>query len=372
MAYKNHWNWQQKDWPNFTYSIEKTTSLENKFLQQAGVSLGVFKHISEDERQDIIIRFMSNEAMNTSQIEGEQLDRSSLQSSIKRQLGLKAPSTPNSPAENGISEMMINLYHHYDEPLSHEILFQWHAMLMNGRRDIENIGKYRAHEDAMQIVSGADYKRKVHFEAPPSNIVPQEMEQFILWFNETSPQGGKTLPPLIRAAIAHLYFESIHPFEDGNGRIGRALAEKALSQSLEQPAILALSEIINQKKSEYYKELSDYSRTNHIDGWITYFSQIILKAQQYSIEQIEFIIKKDQFMRYNEGEMNLRQAKAILRIFDAGIEGFKGGLSAKNYMTITNAPSTTATRDLNDLVDKKILIKTGSLKATRYWLNLGK
>ncbi|MFV0431708.1 MAG: Fic family protein [Alphaproteobacteria bacterium] len=369
MAYKNLWNWQQKDWPNFIYTPQKFMPLENKFLEQAGVSFGAFKHISKDERQDIIINFMSNEAMSTSKIEGEQLDRSSLQSSIKRQFGLKAPRTPNHPAENGISEMMIDLYHHYSNPLCHESLFKWHTMLMNGRRDITNIGKYREHEDTMQIISGADYKRKVHFEAPPSKIIPQEMNQFILWFNNTSPEGSNTLSPLTRACIAHLYFESIHPFEDGNGRIGRALIEKALSQSLKRSVIIGISEIINQEKKTYYKELAAYSPDNHIDGWIEYFANMILKAQQHSLEQIEFIIAKGQFMLRYANKMNSRQTKAILRIFEAGIQGFKGGLSAKNYMTITDAPSTTTTRDLNDLVNKGILTKTGHLKATRYWLN---
>ncbi len=370
MAYDNQWNWQQKDWPNFIYDTEKFTQLENQFLQQAGVSFGAFKHINENERQDIMINFMSDEAMNTSEIEGEALDRASLQSSIKRQLGLQAPQTPNHPAENGISEMMIDLYHHYDAPLRHEILFQWHEMLMNGRRDIADIGAYRTHNDPMQVVS-SDHRRKVYFEAPPSKAIPKEMDQFIAWFNDTETGQG-ALPPLIRASIAHLYFESIHPFEDGNGRIGRALVEKILSQYLNRPAIIALSETINQEKGEYYKELATYSHNLDINGWIEYFAKVILKAQEYSVAQIEFIIAKGQFMQRYEAEMNPRQEKAILRMFEAGVGGFKGGLSAKNYMTITDAPSTTATRDLNDLVNKGILTKTGSLKSTRYWLNITK
>lgn len=370
MKYQNHWNWQQKDWPNFTFSSNKFTLLENRFFQQSGVSFGAVKHISKDERQDILINFMSNEALETSEIEGEVLDRLSVQSSIKRQLGLNAPRTTNKPAENGISEMMIDLYHNYAEPLTHETLFRWHKMLMNGRRDIEHIGAYRRHEDPMQVISGADYNRKVHFEAPPSHMIPKEMEQFIFWFNHTSPVGEGALPPLTRSAIAHLYFVSIHPFEDGNGRIGRALVEKILSQSLEQPSIIALSTEINKGKGAYYKALAEHSLNNHIDGWIEYFGDTILKAQQYSIEQIEFIIKKGQFMHKYGEQMNARQSKAILRMFDEGVGGFKGGLSAKNYMTITGAPSTTTTRDLNDLVNKGILTKTGSLKSTRYWLKI--
>ncbi len=370
MKYKKHWNWQQKDWPHFNFSLDKFIPLENKFLKQSGISFGAIKHISENEQQDILINFMSNEAIETSEIEGEMLDRLSVQSSIKRQLGLKAPRTANRPAESGVSEMMIDLYYHYAYPLTSETLFKWHRMLMNGRRDIEYIGSYRKHEDPMQVISGADYNRKVHFEAPPSHTIPKEMEQFIAWFNRTSPLGENALPPLTRSAIAHLYFVSIHPFEDGNGRIGRALVEKILSQSLEQPSITALSTEINKGKRAYYKALADHSLNNHIDGWIQYFAETILKAQQHSISQIEFIIKKRQFLHEHKDQMNERQTKTILRVFDEGVEGFKGGLSAKNYMTITGAPSTTATRDLNDLVNKDILTKTGNLKATRYWLKL--
>lgn len=368
MRYKKHWNWQKEDWPHFSFSSVQFEKLENQFYTQSGISFGAIKHISEDEQQDILINFMSDEAFNSAEIEGETLDRLSLQSSIKRQLGLKAPRTPNNPVENGISEMMIDLYHHYAEPLSHKSLYKWHKMLMNGRRDIENIGQYRSHEDSMQIVSVADYKRKVHFEAPPSKIIPQEMEHFINWFNESE---GK-LSPLIRNSIAHLYFVSIHPFEDGNGRIGRALAEKILSQSLKHPSIIALSAEINKKKKAYYQALEAHSQDNQIDGWIDYFAHTLLKAQQYSLCQIEFIINKGKFLHQHETQMNPRQLKAILRIFDEGVKGFKGGLSAKNYMAITGAPSSTATRDLNDLVHKGILTKTGSLKATRYGLNIQK
>ncbi len=366
MTHKKYWNWQKDDWPQFTFAPIQFEKLENQFYKQSGISLGAIKHVSEDDKQDVIINFMSDEALNTSAIEGENLDRASLQSSLKRQFGLQAERASNCPKENGISEMMIDLYHHYAAPLSHEILFRWHEMLMNGRRDIENIGAYRIHEDAMQVVSGADYKRKVHFEAPPSKMIPQEMECFIKWFNESE---GK-LSPLVRSAIAHLYFVSIHPFEDGNGRIGRALVEKILSQALEHPSVIALSKEINRDKRAYYNALATHSLDNHIDGWIEYFAHILLKAQQYSIRQIEFIIKKGHFLHKFETQMNIRQKKAILRIFEEGVEGFKGGLSAKNYMAITGTPSSTATRDLNDLVQKKILLKTGALKSTRYWLDV--
>src|SRR5262249_55371149 len=132
-------------------------------------------------------------------------------------------------AEQGIGEMLVDLYKSYAEPLDHKRLFLWHKMLTNGRRDLRDMGRYRTHEEPMQIISGPLHEPKVHFEAPSSKSVSKEMETFIHWFNST---GGGKQPILLRAGIAHIWFESIHPFEDGNGRMGRAISEKALSQGL--------------------------------------------------------------------------------------------------------------------------------------------
>jgi len=140
MLYKKHWNWQQKDWPKFTYNVDSINAMERDFLQKTGVSFGISKHIASEKKNDLIVTLISNEALKTSEIEGEILDRDSLQSSIKRYFGFKSLPTHSHPAENGIAEMMIDLYHHYDAPLSHEILYSWHDMLMNGRRDIHDIG----------------------------------------------------------------------------------------------------------------------------------------------------------------------------------------------------------------------------------------
>lgn len=363
------WNWQQKDWPKFTYDPEQISSLEQDFLKRAGESFGISKHFSDSEKSTITIQLIENEAYKTSEIEGEILNRESLQSSIQRQFGLKTSTSSRHPAEEGIAEMMIDLFHHYDRSLTHEILWAWHNMLMKGRHDLHDVGSYRRHRDPMQIVSGAVYKPKVHFEAPPSKMVKKEMDHFIKWFNQTSPAGDKPLPPLTRSSIAHLYFESIHPFEDGNGRIGRALVEMVLAQALQRPTFIALSQVINDKRKIYYDALESQNKHNQIDPWLGYFSHVILNAQQYTIEQMEFIIKKAKFFDQFKDQLNERQVKVIQRMFDEGVQGFKGGLSAKNYMTIAQVSPSTATRDLHDLVEKKVLKQTGVLKATRYWLS---
>jgi len=146
--------------------------------------------------------------------------------------------------------MMVDVYRVFEAPLSHSMLFEWHKMLTNGRRDLNDIGQYRTHNEPMQIVSGAIYAPKIHFEAPPSSQMMPEMERFIAWFNATASKGKTPLSALLRAGIAHLYFISIHPFEDGNGRIGRAIAEKALAQCLGQPCMIKINKILPKRSSK--------------------------------------------------------------------------------------------------------------------------
>ena len=218
----------------------------------------------------------------------------------------------------------------------------------------------------MQVVSGRIDKPKIHFVAPPSSRIPQEMNQLIDWFNRTAPGNKTHLSSLTRAGIAHFHFVTIHPFEDGNGRIGRALVTKALSQLNKSPVLTAVSCTINQDKKQYYKSLNAQNKSNEITPYLTYFSKTILESQWAMVEKLDFLITKTKFFDAHKRKINDRQKKAILRIFREGPKGFDGGLSAKNYMTTTKAPKATATRDLTDLAKKGILIKTGKLKSTRY------
>jgi Fic family protein len=361
------WNWQLKNWPDFEFTSEVLIPYEKAFLQKAGMLYGSMKHISDESQDELKVMLLSDEAFQTSKIEGELLDRDSLQSSIRRHFGLQANKKRISPAEHGISEMMIDLYKNYSPPLTHEQLFLWHEMLMNGRRDLQNIGSYRTHSDPMQIVSGSMGRPIVHFEAPPSSGVKKEMDKYISWFNHTDSE----LPgPLIKSGIAHLHFESIHPFEDGNGRIGRALSEKVLSQYLERPTLIALSHIIENNKKLYYKSLHLNSKDIEITNWLEYFCETILEAQDYTQRMIDFLIGKTKFFLEFEAKFNERQKKVVKRIFQEGIEGFQGGLSADNYIKITGTTASTATRDLKMMVDLGALTKTGERKSTRYYLKL--
>lgn len=266
--------------------------------------------------------------------------------------------------------MMADVYRNWHKPLDREKLFHWHSMLMAGNRYIKTIGDYRKHEDAMQIVSGRLDKPTIHFEAPPSRQVKTEMETFIIWFNRSGPGGQTPLQALTRAAVGHLYFESIHPFEDGNGRIGRALAEKSLAQNIGQPSLISLAFTIEKNRKSYYSELERHQRTLDISDWIIFFSETILDAQRATLERINFFIQKAKFYDRFRAELNDRQEKVVARIFKEGIAGFKGGLSAENYISITNTSRATATRDLQQLVEIGALTRTGERRHTRYSLSL--
>ncbi|MDG1729182.1 MAG: Fic family protein [Algibacter sp.] len=367
---RNIWNWQQIEWPHFSYNEDALNDLELKFSKNTGTVLGTFKHVNENAKEQLIIEILSNEALKTSEIEGEYLDRDSIQSSIKKNLGLKVDKKRIAPAEFGISEMMVDLHKNFNKQLTQQQLFNWHKMLTNGRQDLTDIGTYRTHVDPMQVVSGRLDKPTVHFEAPPSKNMRVAMKQFISWFNTSNSKTGKNVLPLAKAGITHLYFVCIHPFEDGNGRIARALTEKSIAQSIGQPALISLSKTIERNKKAYYNALENNNKDLEITEWLLYFGQTILDAQEDTLKLIDFLIEKAKFFdRYNT-LMNERQLKVVTRIFDAGHQGFDGGLSADNYTKIAKTSASTATRDLKDMVDKKIFVKTGELKSTRYWLNI--
>lgn len=364
------WNWQQPDWPAFSYASDALEPLERRFLLAAGELIGAFRHVGRDDHDQLRVELIVDEALKTSEIEGEILDRDSVQSSLRRHFGLSVDDRKAMPREQGIAEMMGDLYSGFDRTLSHDLLFSWHTMIMAGDRRISAIGSYRTHQDAMQVVSGSIGRPKVHFEAPPSARVADEMERYIDWFNRSAPDGPKPLPALTRAGLAHLHFESIHPFEDGNGRIGRALSEKALAQCLGQPSLIALAYTIERHRKRYYEMLELSNKENEVTDWLIWFAETILEAQALSLKRVDFHIAKARFYETFRGRLNERQQKAIARMFREGIDGFKGGLSAENYMTMTGASSATTTRDLQTLVEVGALTRTGERRYTRYFLSL--
>jgi Fic family protein len=367
------YNWEQKNWPNFAYSIDNLEDVFFLFAEETGKVTGMLGALPDSLQTETVIDTMVAEAITTSAIEGEYLSRKDVLSSIRKNLGLVA--SPEYIADRkaaGIGELMIDVRRTYAEPLTAEKLFAWHRMLLEGSKGI-NVGAWRTHEEPMQIVSGALGKQKVHFEAPPSARVPGEMERFITWFNDTGPGGKKEIkrPPL-RSAIAHLYFESIHPFEDGNGRIGRAIAEKALSQGIGRPALLSLSRTIEAKKQDYYNALQKAQSSADVTEWITFFVQTILAAQTETAGTIDFTLKKTKFFDRFKAALHERQLKVIRRMLDEGPKGFTGGMNASKYASIAGVSKATATRDLQELLRQGALVQWGdaSGRSTKYQVNL--
>ena len=316
------------------------------------------RHVGTDDQDALRIELLGEEAIKTSEIEGEILNRASVQSSLRHQFGL-GPDEPHiPPAERGIATMMIDLYQHFDVPLTDEVMFGWHRMILNGDKSLKVVGGCRTGGDPMQVVSGPIHDPTVHFEAPAAKAMRKEMRRFNAWFNASLGSG---LPALTRAGLAHLYFECIHPFEDGNGRVGRALAEKSLAQNLSHPSLIALAYTIERKRKDYYAALERNNREMEITDWLDYFARTVIEAQDNTIKRVEFYVGKTKFYDRLRDQLNERQAKAVARMFKEGIFGFKGGLSATNYISITGATRATATRDLQGMVEKGALTKTGEL-----------
>lgn len=362
------WNWERADWPEFHWDGRRLTAAEERFLVSGGAALGAFRHLVPEQRSRLAVESLSDEALASSEIEGELLRRDSVRSWVRRELGLAADAGTATQAERGAAQLMVAVYRRHADELDEETLFTWHRSLMAGRPGLRDIGRYRTHPEPMRIVSRALLEPRVHFEAPPSERVPDEMSGFIAWFNRTGPAGEAPLPSITRAGLAHLYFESIHPFEDGNGRIGRAISEKALAQGLGGATHPALAETILARRRGYYDALSAASRGLNATDWLTWFGGVTLEAQERTRARVEFLIDKTRLLDRVRGELNERQEKVLVRMLREGPEGFEGGLSAGNYVRIARTSPATARRDLGDLVEKGALRRTGERRHTRYHL----
>lgn len=346
------YNWQQNDWPQFRFSLESAEGELLAFTEKTGRVSGILAGLPEETKQDVIVEIILAEAIKTSEIEGEYPSRKDVLSSIRKNLGL-LHDTENIKDKSaiGLGELMIDVRNTFKDVLTEEKLLAWHKMLLGENKRVA-VGQWRSHEEPMQVISGAVGKEKVHYEAPPSSKVPEQMKQFIQWFNDTAPGGKleiKRAP--VRAAIAHLYFETIHPFEDGNGRIGRAIAEKALSQTIGRPVLLSLSKTIEASKKLYYDSLEKAQQSNEITPWVEYFIKTSLDAQTEAEEQIEFTLKKTRFFDRYKHLLNNRQLTVIKRMLEEGTKGFEGGMNARKYIGITKTSKATATRDMQQLVE---------------------
>ena len=374
LYYRLMWIWEKKGWPNFTYDLSRHQGALDRLIVSSKEIFGRIEALPSEAQSDALIDLVVSEAIRTSFIEGQDLDRVSVRASVKHLAGLSSvkPLTKDQRA-NGISALLLDVIKRWNQPLSDEILCAWQSEIVSGLSlSLVTSGDYRF--DDVVIGSTVVGNDRVYFQAPPPDRVELEMTDFLKWYNKNSNEERLGLS-IIRAAIAHLWFETIHPFDDGNGRVGRAIADHALSQAYGHPIISGLSTAITQNKSsrkKYYDELEKAQTGDlDIDNWLSYFITVVSEAQAYSKQVLDFVIAKTRYYESYRDQLNERQTKVITRMFDEGVNGFEGGISAKKYMRIGDCSKATATRDLKILASiEAIKPLPGAGRNTSYELNL--
>lgn len=327
-------------------------------------------------QENAIIDLMLSEAIKTSAIEGEDLDRESIRSSLLSLITSDTLPDNTDQKAAGAASLLVDVRKNWQISLTHDLLGKWQSMAVPEQRYTSILrGVYRNDPSPMHIVSGPYGREKVHYEAPPATKVPDEMARFIDWYNQTSPSNrNKKVPGIVRAGIAHLWFEVIHPFDDGNGRVGRAIAGHALSQLLGYPTTACLATAIEGDKKSYYLQLEKASRGSlDVSAWLDYFADKVIKAQEIAREEVDFVLAKTRFYEAYGGQLNDRQAKMVSQVFAEGRKGFEGRITTKKYQAITKCPNRTASRDLSDLVTKGIITPLpGGGRTTGYELTAAK
>jgi len=366
------WIWQQPDWPDFRYDNRALDDRELEFRINSERLAGRFEALPMASQEDASIDLMLSEAIKTSAIEGEDLDRESVRSSLLSLITSDTLPDNTDQKAAGAAMLLVDVRKNWQTSLTHDLLGKWQSMAVPEQRYTPILRRaYRNDPSPMQIVSGPYGREKVHYEAPPATQVHEEMARFIDWYNKISrSKGEKKIPGIARAGIAHLWFEVIHPFDDGNGRVGRAIADHALSQSLGYPTTACLATAIEGDKKSYYLQLEKASGGSlDVNVWLDYFADRVINAQEIAREEVDFVLAKTRFYQAYGDQLNDRQARMVSRVFAEGRKGFEGGITTKKYEAITKCPNRTASRDLSDLVAKGIITSLpGGGRTTRYEL----
>lgn len=365
------WIWQQAAWPAFHWQAEKLTELLRQCTHEQGRLVGKMGSVGDNFSQQSMLDALLQNIITSSAIEGETLNASSVRSSLARRLGVHEPeSTHRTPRSEGLAELMLDATQHYGLPLSVDRLLRWHQLLFpNNDGPLTHsplrVGALRG-EEPMQVVSGRLERPRVHFEAPPRYVLDGELRVFVDWFNAESG----TLDPLLRAGIAHLWFVTLHPFDDGNGRLTRALTDLALAQSEHQAIrFYAMSASILDSRQSYYRILEQTQKgTLDITDWLMWFLQTLLASLNRAMGDIDRVLGKARFWQaHRSTPLSNEQLKVLNRLLDGGANGFEGGISASQYQAVAKVSKATATRHLADLVDKGLIQQLeGGGRSTRY------
>ena len=374
---KSRWVWQQPSWPALTFNAAQAGPVLAYAHRMQGRLEGKAQAIGLQSDVSVMQTLMEEETIATAAIEGQRLSPDAVRSSVMRRLGLSSAGPQDRHADGQVA-VIDDTTRSFDQPLDHDRLWRWQSALFpggtSGIRRIE-VGRYRSHADPMQIVSGRPGKEVVHYEAPPSSQVMDEMTAFLAWFNQqTATSGGApAMDGVARAALAHLWLETIHPFEDGNGRVGRAIVDLAMAQHHQAPMRLyGLSRQLLAERNGYYAALNAAQRgSTDATAWVVWFAQQVALGCEQSGRVIDAVIAKAHFWAGPAtARLNERQRKVVQRLLDDGDGGFLGGLNAQKYIELTGTSKPTATRDLADLVAGGLLWTQGQGKALRYYLNM--
>jgi len=352
-------------WPELKWELAELAPLLAAVRHKQGLLIGQMKAQGFQLRAEASLLNLTAEIVKSSAIEGEKLNEEQVRSSIAKHLGMNiGGATPASRHIDGIVEMMLDATKQYNEPLSEKRLFGWHAALFpSGRSGMHTITVGAWRTGAMQVVSGGIGREKVHYEAPDAQLLSKEMNRFLIWFNAPSE-----LDPILKAALAHFWFVTVHPFDDGNGRIGRAITEIVLAQADQtSERFYSMSAQIESERNKYYNALECCQKmTLDITRWMQWFLECLERSIGRAEETLDQVLKKARIWeRANEKPVNERQRKMINRLLD----DFKGTLNTSKYAKMTKCSSDTALRDIRDLLDRGILDQNpGGGRSTSYRL----
>ena len=367
------WIWQQPKWPHFSWQAETLAPLLRACTQAQGRLLGMLSAVGVDTEGQSSLDALLQNIITSSAIEGEQLNVDSVRSSLARRLGLSEGARTTARSE-GLAELLLDATHAHEQPLTMQRLLDWHCWLFpQDGSPLPNrirVGYLRG-EEPMQVVSGRLDRPTVHFEAPHRAGLEQQLNDFLSWFDRS--RHDVSLDPLLRAGIAHFWFVTLHPFDDGNGRLTRTITDLALAQGEQQTIrFYAMSASILDDRAGYYRILETSQKgAMDITPWLQWFLQTLLRSLVQALARIDRVLAKARFWQTHRGQvLSAEQIKVLNRLMDGGDKGFEGGISAAQYQAVAKVSKATATRHLGDLLEKGCLIRLpGGGRSTRYQIN---
>lgn len=374
--YSDHqWLWQHPDWPVFVYDHASIAASIASAKHGQGVLLGKASAIGLEGLQSNVVDALTREAVTTSTIEGETLNPQSVRASIAKRLGLDVHGAAAADQHiEGLVDVLHDASTKLDEPLSLARLCAWHgALFPTGYAGMQKIEVAALRRSAMQIVSGPVGKNKIHFQAPPAQSLAESTQGFVDWFNASHPKTGTTpLNGIVRASISHLWFETLHPFDDGNGRIGRAILQLAIGQDMGASGrIISLSRQLERQRKNYYQQLEQAQSASSMDitPWLIWMIGQIGQACDFAALSVDISLARIRFLaKISQVTLNPRQRKSLAKLLEAGPVGFDGAMTTRKHASLCKTSKPSAARDLIEMASAGVVLSAGAGRSTRYYL----